>query len=195
MIGAQVHSNSSSLPIASPSSSISSLGTQARESASSHLHMDSVNSPASNNMETNMEFGDNFTNALNDLPLLDMEWTSTDFLSSPSFNVDSKKDINLFTPPLTTKGGGVVNNESAISESKMLLLDSILTNGESGGALQNSNTGAVSEDVSDWLDALMPSSGLTPLTENAPASVSGDPVLTPKPQDVLDLFNMDETDI
>ena len=51
----------------------------------------------------------------------------------------------------------------------------------------------ISMDVSDWLDVIMPSTGLTPLS--APVCFPADPVLTPKPQDVLDLFNMDEDDL
>ena len=50
-------------------------------------------------------------------------------------------------------------------------------------------------DVSDWLDVMIPSTGLTPLSANAPVSFTADPMLTPKPQDVLDLFNMDESDL
>ncbi len=51
-------------------------------------------------------------------------------------------------------------------------------------------------DVSDWLDVMTPSAGLTPLSANAPVSFNtADPILTPKPQDVLDLFNMDESDL
>jgi len=53
----------------------------------------------------------------------------------------------------------------------------------------------MSMDVSDWLDVIMPSTGLTPLSANAPVCFPSDNVLTPKPQDVLDLFNMDETDL
>ena len=53
----------------------------------------------------------------------------------------------------------------------------------------------MSMDVSDWLDLIMPSTGLTPLSANAPVCFPSDNVLTPRPQDVLDLFNMDETDL
>ena len=50
-------------------------------------------------------------------------------------------------------------------------------------------------DVSDWLDVIMPSTGLTPLSTNAPVSFSADPVLTPKTQqEVLDLFNFEDSD-
>ena len=50
-------------------------------------------------------------------------------------------------------------------------------------------------DVSDWLDVIMPNTGLTPLSTNAPVSFSADPVLTPKTQqEVLDLFNFDDGD-
>lgn len=50
-------------------------------------------------------------------------------------------------------------------------------------------------DVSDWLDVIMPSTGLTPLSTNAPVSFSADPVLTPKTQqEVLDLFTFEDSD-
>lgn len=50
-------------------------------------------------------------------------------------------------------------------------------------------------DVSDWLDVIMPSTGLTPLSTNAPVSFSADPVLTPKTQqEVLDMFNFEDSD-
>ncbi|XP_060079634.1 myocardin-related transcription factor B-like [Ylistrum balloti] len=50
-------------------------------------------------------------------------------------------------------------------------------------------------DVSDWLDVIMPSTGLTPLSANPPVSFPSDPILTPKTQqEVLELFNFDDTD-
>lgn len=50
-------------------------------------------------------------------------------------------------------------------------------------------------DVSDWLDVIMPSTGLTPLSANAPVSFPSDPILTPKSQqEVLDLFNFVDAD-
>lgn len=50
-------------------------------------------------------------------------------------------------------------------------------------------------DVSDWLDVIMPSTGLTPLSANAPVSFPSDPILTPKTQqEVLELFNFEEGD-
>ena len=50
-------------------------------------------------------------------------------------------------------------------------------------------------DVSEWLDVIIPSSGLTPLSANAPMAFQSDPILTPKTQDVLDLFNIEEADL
>ena len=50
-------------------------------------------------------------------------------------------------------------------------------------------------DVSDWLDVIMPSTGLTPLSANAPVSFPSDPILTPKTQqEVLDLFSFEDGD-
>ncbi|KAK3091645.1 hypothetical protein FSP39_021527 [Pinctada imbricata] len=50
-------------------------------------------------------------------------------------------------------------------------------------------------DVSDWLDVIMPSTGLTPLSANAPVSFPSDPILTPKTQqEVLELFNFEDGD-
>ena len=48
----------------------------------------------------------------------------------------------------------------------------------------------------DWLDVIMPNASLpTPLSSNSAVSFSGDPILTPKPQEFLDLFNMEESDL
>ncbi len=65
--------------------------------------------------------------------------------------------------------------------------------GDTSDIMNDAN--AMNIDVSDWLDVIMPSTGLTPLSAHAPTSFSADPILTPKPQDVLDLFNMDESDL
>ncbi|KAJ8318233.1 hypothetical protein KUTeg_003324, partial [Tegillarca granosa] len=57
---------------------------------------------------------------------------------------------------------------------------------------ENSN---MQMDVSDWLDVIMPSTGLTPLSATAPVSFPSDPILTPKTQqEVLDLFNFEDPD-
>lgn len=51
-------------------------------------------------------------------------------------------------------------------------------------------------DVPDWLDVIMPSTGFTPVSANAPVSFPADPILTPQTQkEVLDLFNFDESDL
>ena len=51
-------------------------------------------------------------------------------------------------------------------------------------------------DVPDWLDVIMPSTGLTPLSATAPVSFPSDPILTPTTQqEVLDLFSLDESDL
>jgi hypothetical protein len=66
-----------------------------------------------------------------------------------------------------------------------------MNSGAGDGGLGHSGCVDMNMDMSDWLDAIMPSTGLAPLS----ASVNTDPVLTPKPQDVLDLFNMEEADL
>jgi len=51
-------------------------------------------------------------------------------------------------------------------------------------------------DVPDWLDVIMPATGFTPVSANAPVSFPADPILTPQTQkEVLDLFNFDESDL
>ncbi|XP_062573306.1 myocardin-related transcription factor B-like isoform X1 [Saccostrea cucullata] len=60
-------------------------------------------------------------------------------------------------------------------------------------ALGINDTESVNMDVSDWLDVIMPSTGLTPLSANAPVQFPSDPILTPKTQqEVLDLFSFEE---
>lgn len=63
------------------------------------------------------------------------------------------------------------------------------------GIVDSDNCANNQMDVSDWLDVIMPSTGLTPLSANPPASFPSDPILTPKTQqEVLELFNFDDTD-
>ncbi|OWF50311.1 hypothetical protein KP79_PYT06288 [Mizuhopecten yessoensis] len=63
------------------------------------------------------------------------------------------------------------------------------------GLTDADNCANVQMDVSDWLDVIMPSTGLTPLSANPPVSFPSDPILTPKTQqEVLELFNFDDTD-
>lgn len=51
-------------------------------------------------------------------------------------------------------------------------------------------------DVPDWLDVILPSTGFTPVSANAPVSFPADPILTPQThREVLDLFNFDESDL
>lgn len=60
-------------------------------------------------------------------------------------------------------------------------------------ALGINDTENVNMDVSDWLDVIMPSTGLTPLSANAPVQFPSDPILTPKTQqEVLDLFSFED---
>lgn len=60
-------------------------------------------------------------------------------------------------------------------------------------ALGINDTESVNMDVSDWLDVIMPSTGLTPLSANAPVQFPSDPILTPKTQqEVLDLFSFED---
>ena len=62
--------------------------------------------------------------------------------------------------------------------------------------LENSQNINMQMDVSDWLDVIMPSTGLTPLSANAPIQFPSDPILTPRTQDeVLDLFTFEDTDL
>jgi hypothetical protein len=104
--------------------------------------------------------------------------TSRDFLSTPVSSCTSG-----------TGQSGLASTSSNIHSSDINLstlgLNDDLTDPDS----------AMNVDVSDWLDVIMPSTGLTPLSSNAPVSFTADPILTPKPQDVLDIFNMDETDL
>ncbi|KAK2156773.1 hypothetical protein LSH36_205g02022 [Paralvinella palmiformis] len=62
----------------------------------------------------------------------------------------------------------------------------------SGSMMETATTasGAANLNGFDWLDVNMQPSGLTPTTIGAPgSSFSADPILTPKAQELLDLFN------
>ena len=217
-----------------------------------------LSSPPSNQASSsshdnnNMELSESLSNALNDLPLLDMDWASSDmsggaggghsFLGSPSVNmmansfdfihdvVDSKKDVNLFTPPLSGADGGVSQSlsgaDGGVSQSLSGAdggVSQSLSGADGGGVSQSllfspahlkfENTAAsvnsrhddgsgdgsgivgsstlsdntISMEVSDWLETLMPGSCGGPST---PSSSGADPIMTPKAQDVLDLFDM-----
>ena len=195
-----------------------------------------LSSPPSNQASSsshdnnNMELSESLSNALNDLPLLDMDWASSDmnggaggghsFLGSPSVNmmansfdfihdvVDSKKDVNLFTPPLSGADGGVSQSLSGADGggvSQSLLFSPAHLKFENTAASVNSrhddgsgdgsgivgsstlSDNTISMEVSDWLETLMPGSCGGPST---PSSSGADPIMTPKAQDVLDLFDM-----
>lgn len=155
-----------------------------------------VSNHDNNNPPVTMDFADNLSNALNDFQW-DMEWTNTDFLTSPNLFgevIDSKKE-NLFTPPPLSITPVSTSSNSSTSGSNVTAGDNKRFDINTGGDITLPPTEPMSEDVTAWLDAIMPSSGLTPLSSTTPASCSGDSVLTPKPQDILDLFSMDETDL
>jgi hypothetical protein len=101
--------------------------------------------------------------------LIDKNNQSKDFLHVPSGeNVTNKGTGHGSEPDIT--GLGINDLESS----------------------QNMN---MQMDVSDWLDVIMPSTGLTPLSANAPVAFPSDPILTPKTQqEVFDLFNFEDTD-
>lgn len=144
-----------------------------------------------------------------DLPWT-MDWSDTDnsmnhldlpdMLDTPCLGLTSSSNTLLSRDFL---GAPVSSNSSGISQSGLAL-------SSASGNIHNSDINlstlglnddltdpdsAMNVDVSDWLDVIMPSTGLTPLSSNAPVSFTADPILTPKPQDVLDIFNMDETDL
>lgn len=152
-----------------------------------------------------------------DLPWT-MDWSDTDtsinhldlpdMLDTPSYgglvcasDSGASQDLSLLGTPVSSNTGnsqaeqfsGAISNSGlagAHSHSSDINLSTLglhddLTDPES----------AMNVDVSDWLEVIMPSTGLTPLSSNAPVSFTADPILTPKPQDVLDIFNMDETDL
>ncbi|XP_033737751.1 myocardin-related transcription factor B-like isoform X2 [Pecten maximus] len=123
-----------------------------------------------------------------------MDWTSDqsftlDLNDTSSMNMQTDQEmkcdgVNDFLNVPLLQGG---NNKGAPHGSEPDLTGLGLT--ESDNCPNNQM------DVSDWLDVIMPSTGLTPLSANPPTSFPSDPILTPKTQqEVLELFNFDDTD-
>lgn len=137
-----------------------------------------------------------------------MEWSS-----DPGFvDLDlTEASMHLGSSALTSMTnsiiGGTIDSPSSSAEQMLAVPASIQGKGSGNcsepdlaslglhdGDADREGTG-MQIDVSDWLDVIMPSTGLTPLSTNAPVSFSSDPILTPRTQqEVLDLFNFDETD-
>lgn len=146
-------------------------------------------------------------NSLTDLPFITMDWSDSDStmqnldipdmldtpnplrnsfanLGSPGGSSSSRDQHDLLNVPMgsgSNHGGSVHGSEPNLNQL--------------GFADDMQDQSAMNLDVSDWLDVIMPSSGLTPLSTNAPMSFPSDPILTPKPQDVLELFNIEESDL
>ena len=124
-----------------------------------------------------------------------MDWS--DETELPDQLLDLNTDSSL-------GGAGTTDMKHSVMDMLMVPASSESLHGSVHGSEPNlstmvdtelSDNNHMSMDVSDWLDVIMPSTGLTPLSANAPVCFPSDNVLTPKPQDVLDLFNMDETDL
>ena len=103
---------------------------------------------------------------------------------------DWAKVSDALSPPTTSTSG----YSEATTSSEASLTPLGLQDTDLNAAVCPRSNANMNLDVSDWLDVIMPSSGLTPLSANAPASFSADPLLTPRTQDFLDLFNMDDID-
>ncbi len=158
--------------------------------------------PLSPSALTDTNLSDPLPGNLPDLPFITMEWSDSDsnmntfdlpdMLDTPSFGSlpshDRAGGSKDFLGLPSTSGGQGGSGSVHGSEPNLSGL------GIGDGDFSDPNS-AVNMDVSDWLDVMIPSTGLTPLSANAPVSFSGDPILTPKPQDVLDLFNMEESDL
>ena len=153
---------------------------------------------------TDTNLSDPLPGNLPDLPFISMEWSDSDtnmntfdlpdmLDSTNSFSLQDKagtpKDLLGVpgTSGVSTQGGSAGTGSVHGSEPNLSTLG--LTDNDLGDTVN------MNMDVSDWLDVMIPSTGLTPLSANAPVSFTADPILTPKPQDVLDLFNMDESDL
>jgi len=131
--------------------------------------------------------------SLGDLPFTSMDWSDSDVNILP---------LDGFPDVLDTADANKVKQEEIKETSSSIPVSSMNGMGDSiHGSEPNLNGIYLGDgdpmniDVSDWLDVIMPSTGLTPLSANAPVHFPSDPLLTPKPQDVLELFNMDETDL
>lgn len=131
-------------------------------------------------------------------PHLDLDFSNMDWSSDPALGLDLADSAGLSIDPsrFVVDGGKMLSvpvssasprksGSSHGSEPDLAALG--LNDPECNSHMQM--------DVSDWLDVIMPSTGLTPLSTNAPVSFPSDPILTPKTQqEVLDLFNFDEAE-
>ena len=129
---------------------------------------------------------------MGDLPFIAMDWSDTDTALDLNDGLDHGKALSPHDL-LNVNGSSPSHNDSSSIHGSEPNLNSLGLGQDMLDA--NDNPSAMNLDVSDWLDVIMPSTGLTPLSANAPVSFPSDPILTPKPQDVLDLFNMDESDL
>lgn len=152
------------------------------------------------NSDLTSTLNDQFPTNMGDLPFITMDWS------------DSETNMNSFDLPsaLDTPDPLGLNKSKAVGHD-LLIIPNSTGSSRPGGSVHGSEPNlnslefndnditdeatAMNLDVSDWLDVIMPSTGLTPLSANAPVSFPSDPILTPKPQDVLDLFNMEESDL
>ena len=180
-------------------SSPSPLGPSLGAGSSPTITMPKVSQPSHSPTPPNLtaalstDFID-FPSNLTDLPFITMDWSDSD----TNMNTLDLSDVLDGTPPASvldvkTEGDvGAMPGPSQANSGPTLdtgfMCPSVLNDGLD-------TNGAMNIDVSDWLDVIMPSTGLTPLSSNAPVSFSSDPILTPKPQEFLDLFNMEESDL
>ncbi|KAL3876576.1 hypothetical protein ACJMK2_034410 [Sinanodonta woodiana] len=145
-------------------------------------------------VETNTDFLD-----INDM--LGQDLNSMDWTSDPAFSGLDITDTSCMTTDFDFKQHFI--NERSLLEFPTSQLSSSMKSFYGSEpdltALGLSDTGENSNmqiDVPDWFDVIMPSTGMTPLTGNAPVSFPSDPILTPRThQEVLDLFSFDDTDL
>ena len=161
------------------------------------LDLDTTISTSSNS-DLPSAFADGLPSSFSDLPFISMDWSDSDLpdnlLDTPNhdshtsvcngLDADSLLHISGHHSGAPTNGENIQNSHTEPNLAALGLNDVEFTDAT------NMNI-----DVSDWLDVIMPSTGLTPMSSTAPASFPSDPILTPKPQDVLDLFNMEESDL
>lgn len=134
-----------------------------------------ANSPASSDFYDHITNGEDFTYG--------MDWAGEDSnldldLAMPSPNPRTPNNLSVPRDSASASSGSVHGSEPNLSS--VGLSDS------------EGNPVTMSIDISDWLDVIMPNSGntLTPISANFPS----DPIMTPKPEDVLEMFNMKESD-
>ena len=132
-----------------------------------------------------------------------MDWNDSDIMDLPDALVGSPQmDLSGGHVPSSSIGGGVeglLNVPSSTTASHSSSIHGSEPNltglGLSDTDIAHMDNSSMNLDVLDWLDVIIPNStGMTPLSATAPMSFPSDPILTPKPQDVLDIFNMEESD-